>query len=263
MPKVACTGCGLLCLLAAILYVTCWSYAISAERPVDVALVLAVDASQSMDDEEQGIQRTGYVQALTSPEVLMAIGYGRHKRIAVAYFEWGSFDQQVLVAPWAIIDSAESAAAFAQRITEAPRNNFQRTSISAALSYSDALLAGSGYAAARRVVDVSGDGPNNQGQVVTDLRDKLVSQGITINGLPIIVKDVTPMDWSPIPRLDVYYEECVIGGDGSFSIPVVGMGNFAAALKMKLVMEIAGLTVDRPKVIPAAAPAPINCSYYE
>lgn len=232
-------------------------------QEVDVALVLAVDASQSMDSDEQALQRQGYVQALTSPEVLMAIAHGRRRRIAVAYFEWGSFDQQIMVAPWAIIDGPESAAAFAAKITAAPSNNLQRTSISAALAYSESLLARSGFTAARRVVDVSGDGPNNQGPVVTELRDRLVSQGITINGLPIIVKDTQPMDWSPIPQLDVYYEECVIGGDGSFSIPVLGMGNFASALKMKLIMEIAGFTVDRPLAIPAAAQAPVNCRYYE
>jgi hypothetical protein len=233
-----------------------------APTKVDVALVLAVDASQSMDDDEQHVQRDGYVGALTSPEVLKAIEYGRHRRIAVTYFEWGSQDQQVLVAPWAIIDSPESAREFAHRIASAPLNSLQRTSISAALSYAGELFDRSGLDATRRVVDVSGDGPNNQGPVVSEARDTLVSQGVTINGLPIVVKDGT-VDWSPIPSLDRYYEDCVIGGEGSFAIPVQGMANFGTALKMKLVLEIAGLAVDQPKVLPAAAPKPVNCRYYE
>lgn len=236
-------------------------YANLAPTDVDVALVLAVDASQSMDEDEQALQRQGYAGAITSPEVLKAISYGRHRRIAVAYFEWGSFDQQVLIAPWTIVDGPEAARDFAARIDKAPLNNLQRTSISAALGYAGELLARSGVNAVRKVVDVSGDGPNNQGQVVSEARDRLVAQGVTINGLPIVMKDGA-MDWHPIPRLDSYYEDCVIGGENSFSIPVHGMQNFGAALKMKLVMEIAGLSFGDAKVIPAAAPGP-NCRYYE
>ncbi|MEJ1156920.1 DUF1194 domain-containing protein [Prosthecomicrobium sp. N25] len=232
-----------------------------APTNVDVALVLAVDASQSMDKEEQTLQRDGYVGALTSEEVLTAISYGRHRRIAVAYFEWGSLDQQVLVAPWTIIDGPDAAKAFAARIGSAPLNNLQRTSISAAMTYAGELFTRSGVNATRKVVDISGDGPNNQGVVVSEARDALVSQGVTINGLPIVIKE-TNLDWNPIPQLDRYYEDCVIGGEGSFAIPVKGMANFGTALKMKLVLEIAGLTLDLPRVIPAAATT-TNCRYYE
>lgn len=227
-----------------------------------MALVLAVDASQSMDEDEQSLQRDGYVGALTSPEVLQAIRQGRHGRIAVTYFEWGSQDQQVLLAPWTIIDGPEAARALASRIGSAPLNNLQRTSISAAMAYAGELITRSNIVATRTVVDISGDGPNNQGAVVTEARDALVARGVTINGLPIVMKDAS-IDWSPIPQLDRYYEECVIGGEGSFAIPVRGMANFGPALKMKLMIEIAGLTLDAPRVIPAAAPAKPNCRYYE
>lgn len=233
-----------------------------APTDVDVALVLAVDASQSMDEEEQSLQRAGYVGALTSPEVLQAISYGRHRRIAVAYFEWGSSEQQVLIAPWTIIDSPEAAQAFTRAIASAPLNNLQRTSISAALGYAGSLLANSGLRATRKVVDISGDGPNNQGMVVSDARDALVAQGVTINGLPIVVKDTT-VDWSPIPLLDRYYEDCVIGGEGSFMIPVRGMENFGKALRMKLILEIAGIDPMVPRVLPAAGRPATNCKYFE
>jgi hypothetical protein len=237
------------------------SFANVAPTNVDVALVLAVDASQSMDQDEQALQRDGYVGALTSEEVLTAISYGRHRRIAVAYFEWGSLDQQVLIAPWTIIDGPEAAKAFTSRIAAAPLVNLQRTSISAAMTFAGELFTRSGVNATRKVVDISGDGPNNQGLVVSEARDALIQQGVTINGLPIVVKDAA-LDWNPIPQLDRYYEDCVIGGEGSFSIPVKGMTNFGTALKMKLVLEIAGLTLDQPKVIPAAMPV-TNCRYYE
>ena len=236
-------------------------YAGIAPVEVDVALVLAVDASQSMDEDEQHLQRDGYVDALTAPEVIQAIRFGRHHRIAVAYFEWGSMDQQVLIAPWTIIDGEDAARDFAGRIRAAPLNNLQRTSISAALDFSGQLFARAGFRATRKVVDVSGDGPNNQGLVVSDARDALVAQGVTINGLPIVMKDTT-LDWSPAPQLDRYYEDCVIGGEGSFMIPVRGMENFGKALKMKLIIEIAGLQ-PALRVVPAAATGAPACRFYE
>jgi hypothetical protein len=237
-------------------------YANAKPTEVDVALVLAVDASQSMDPDEQHLQRDGYADAIVSKEVLAAIKFGRHGRIAVTYFEWGSADQQVMIAPWSIIDGPEAAQAFSKKVATHPLNNLQRTSISAALNYAGDLLLKSGLDASRRVIDVSGDGPNNQGPFVTDVRDRLVRQGITINGLPIVMKD-SGNDWYAVPHLDTYYEDCVIGGEGAFSIPVKGMDNFGAALKMKLIIEIAGLAQDRLSVIPAAGQPMTNCRFYD
>ncbi len=226
---------------------------------VDLALVLAVDASQSMDDDEQAVQRSGYVEAIASKEVAAAIRYGQRGRIAVTYFEWGSMGRQIVVAPWAIIDGPEAAKAFTRQIAMAPRNNLQRTSISDALAFAGTLLTQSGVQATRRVVDISGDGRNNQGPLVTTARDALAQQGVTINGLPIIMKG-EETGWSAV-NLDLYYEDCVIVGEGSFMIPVNGIANFGMALKMKLVMEIAGLVPKGARVLPAAARPLQTCSF--
>jgi hypothetical protein len=224
---------------------------------VDVMLVLAVDASQSMDEAEQRIQRRGYVEALTSPEVIEAIALGPNGRIAVTYFEWGSAERQTLVAPWQIIDGKAAASAFARQIEAAPLQNLERTAIGAALTYAERLFRQPDLVAGRKVIDISGDGPNNDGPVATLARDRLVADGVTINGLPIISGSVDESFWNRT-KLDTYYEGCVIGGAGSFAIPVNGFENFAKALKMKLVIEIAGIAVPAPDaftVLPAAGAA--------
>jgi len=232
-----------------------------APSDVDVALVLAVDASSSMDENERRMQRDGYVTAFVSERVLQAIKFGHKGKIAVTYFEWGSQDAQYIIAPWTIIDGPETAQKFSQRIAEEPWHDLQRTSISAALAFAGDLLSKSGVQPMRQVIDVSGDGPNNDGIVVSEARDKLVQQGVVINGLPIVTK--SPDDWLTMPDLDQYYEHCVIGGEGSFMIPVRGMTNFGAALEMKLVMEIAGIKQDKPTVIPAAEHDWSTCHLYE
>jgi hypothetical protein len=228
---------------------------------VDVALVLAVDASSSMDDGERRMQRDGYATAMVSDNVMQAIKFGHKGRIAVTYFEWGSSDAQNIIAPWTIIDGPEAARRFSQRVAEQPWQDLQRTSISAALAFAGDLLAKSGVHAGREVIDVSGDGPNNDGIVVSEARDALVKRGVVINGLPIVTK--SPDDFLSMPDLDEYYEHCVIGGEGSFMIPVRGMNNFGAALQMKLVMEIAGLKQDRPRIIPAAQRDWTTCHLFE
>ena len=228
---------------------------------VDVALVLAVDASSSMDETERRMQRDGYATALVSSQVLDAIKFGHKGRIAVTYFEWGSADAQYIIAPWTIIDGPEAAQNFSRRIAAEPWHDLQRTSISAALAFAGTLLAQSGVHPVREVIDVSGDGPNNDGIVVSEARDALVKRGVIINGLPIVTK--SPEDWLTMPDLDQYYEHCVIGGDGSFMIPVRGMTNFGAALQMKLVMEIAGIKRDQPTVLPAAERDWSSCRIFE
>lgn len=228
---------------------------------VDVALVLAVDVSQSVDEDELKIQRRGYVDALTSKEVLEAIRTGLHGRIAVTYMEWGSDDQQSVLAPWYVVDGEQSAKEFVAQIAEAPIRNLYRTSISMALRTAAELLETSGTEPVRKVIDISGDGPNNQGPSVEPVRDELVARGIVINGLPLIMHDADAA-WSAQPKVDEYYQDCVIGGAGSFMIPVAGLENFNNALKMKLILEIAGVS-DAPSILPASGRRPVNCRAME
>ncbi len=229
---------------------------------VDVELVIAVDVSYSMDPEEQELQREGYIEGLTSAEFLDALRQGMHGRIAVTYVEWaGSGDQRILV-PWRLIDGPATARAVADEIAHAPYRRAFRTSISGALLFSAPLFDGNGYTGIRRVIDVSGDGTNNQGPLVTLTRDDVLAKGITINGLPIMLKrpNTATLD---IENLDFYYEDCVIGGAGAFVIPIRERHEFRKATRTKLVLEIAGRTPE-PRVVPAAASAPrISCTIGE
>lgn len=225
-----------------------------ADSTVDVELVLAVDISYSMDPEEQALQREGYVSALTSPEFLAALKQGMHGKIAVTYVEWaGSADQRVLV-PWRVVDGPGSAEAFAASIAEAPYRRAYRTSIAGALLFSADLFKDSGQRGSRRVIDVSGDGANNQGAQIDHVRDEVVAKGITINGLPLVLKrpNAATMD---LEALDTYYEDCVIGGPSAFVIPIRDRTQFKEATRTKLVLEIAGRTPEA-RVIPAADTEP-------
>ncbi len=187
--------------------------------PVDVELVLAVDVSYSMDPEEQALQREGYITGITSREFMQALRHGMNGKVAVTYFEWaGPFDQKIVV-PWRLIDGPEGADAFANEIARAPYRRASRTSISGALNFAKPLFEGSGYRGFRRVIDVSGDGSNNSGPLVTLVRDDVVASGITINGLPIMLKRPNSFTMD-LEHLDVYYEDCVIGGPGAFVIPI-------------------------------------------
>ncbi len=215
------------------------------ESEVDVELVLAVDISQSMDTEEQEIQRAGYIAALTSQEFLDAIQVGPIGKVAVTYMEWGGVDEHFVVADWTVVQDATSAAHFASKISEAPLRQVQRTSIASALEKSVWMVQNNEYMGLRQVIDISGDGPNNQGGSVTDMRDRMVRSGVTINGLPLMMKS-NKNTWQAMLNLDHYYEDCVIGGPGSFAIPVRSKEGFADAIRMKLVMEIAGISMPEP-----------------
>jgi hypothetical protein len=226
--------------------------------PVDVELVLAVDVSYSMDPDEQALQREGYRLALTSKEFLQALHEGAHGKIAITYVEWsGQHDQQVVV-PWRLIEGPESADAVAAEIARAPYRRASRTSISGGLAFAQGLFATSGYRGLRRVIDVSGDGPNNSGMPVAPVRDAIVKKGIVINGLPLMLKrpyrgmmDIAHLDW--------YYKDCVTGGPGSFVIPVRGREQFVEATRNKLVLEVAGRQ-PKARVIRASAEHPrVSC----
>ncbi len=230
--------------------------------PVDVELVIAVDVSYSMDPDEQALQREGYVLALTSKEFLQALRQGPHGKIAVTYFEWAGQSDQKIIMPWRVIDGPEAADAVAAELTRAPYRRASRTSISGGLRFAKPLFDDSGYKGLRRVIDVSGDGANNAGPLVVPTRDDVLAAGITINGLPIMLKRpyVGTMD---IEDLDVYYEDCVIGGPGAFVIPIREREKFIEATRTKLVLEIAGRQPEA-KVRLASSEAPrISCTIGE
>jgi Protein of unknown function (DUF1194) len=230
--------------------------------PVDVELVLAVDVSYSMDPEEQALQREGYITGITSREFMQALRHGINGKVAMTYFEWaGPYDQKIVV-PWRMIDGPEAADAFANEIARAPYRRASRTSISGALNFGKPLFDASGYNGLRRVIDVSGDGANNSGPFVTLMRDDVVAAGITINGLPIMVKRPNSFTMD-IENLDVYFEDCVIGGPGAFVIPIREREQFKEATRTKLVLEIAGREPER-RVVPVQGRAPrVSCTVGE
>ena len=228
----------------------------AAQEMVDVELVLAVDVSLSMSFEELRTQRDGYVAALTHDDVIRAIRNGAHGRIAITYFEWAGDSSQYMVVPWTIIASREDAERVAEVITANPPNSARRTSISGGLRYAYDLFAESPVRSLKRVVDVSGDGPNNQGEYVNLVRDDLVADGIIINGLPLMT-DGGMISAFDVPNLDVYYEHCVIGGPGAFVIPVNDWSQFPEAVRRKLVLEIAGESWREPWFDRVEAPVPV------
>ncbi len=230
--------------------------------PVDTEVVLAVDVSYSMDPDEQHLQREGYVQALTSREFMGALKSGSNGRISITYFEWANVGDQKILVPWRLIDGPESAGSVAAELSAAPYRRASRTSISGGLMFGQSLFELSTYRGLRRVIDVSGDGANNNGPPVTLVRDQVLAKGTTINGLPIMLKKPNMMTMD-IDDLDIYYEDCVIGGPGAFVIPIKEREKFTEAIRDKLVQEVAGVTTA-PHVIPAASSAPrISCTVGE
>ncbi|WFU38906.1 DUF1194 domain-containing protein [Bradyrhizobium sp. CB82] len=216
-------------------------------QTVDVELILAVDVSYSMDMDELAIQREGYAQAIVSREFLQALKAGPNGRIAVTYFEWAASSDQKIIIPWRLIDGPETADAVSTEILKTPIRRASRTSISGAINFAMPLFDEDPYKGLRRVIDISGDGPNNNGGPVTVSRDMALEKGIVINGLPIMVKEpsYSTMD---IDNLDYYYEDCVIGGPGSFVIAIKDREKFKEAIRTKLLMEVAGRAPERKVV---------------
>ena len=210
------------------------------DGPVDLALVLAVDVSRSIDEDEARLQRDGYEAAVRDSRVIAAIGGGMMGAVAVAYVEWAGIGYQRLVIPWTRIAGAADAAAWSERLAESPRESISWTSVSGALAFSRAVLAACPFEATRRVVDVSGDGVNNSGPPAEGERDRLVAEGVTINGLPI-VNDRPNFGMSPGYGLEQYYRSAVIGGPGAFLIVADDFTTFGEAIRRKMVQEIAVL----------------------
>lgn len=232
-----------------------------SREKVDLELVLAVDISVSMSRDELEIQRDGYAAALTDPEVVSAITSGPYGRISLAYFEWAGVTSQKLIVPWTMIGDGEDAAAFAAKLDRIPAWQPRRTSISGAIDFGVDLLSQSPYQAGRRVIDISGDGSNNEGRPVTVARDEAVADGIVINGLPVMADKVN-FSGNDVAHLDVYYQNCVVGGPGSFVIAINAWAEFPAAIRRKLLLEIARrppAQPARPRVVLAQATAPFDC----
>lgn len=230
-------------------------------REVDVELVLAVDVSRSMSPAELELQRRGYAEALGSDEVMTAIRNGLLGRIALTYVEWAGVDSQRVIVPWTEIATPEQAQEVVALIDAYYDDSLRRTSISAALYYAADSFETNGFEGLRRVIDISGDGPNNMGAPVQLARDEALSRRITINGLPIMTRDTMSELWG-IPDLDTYYARCVIGGAGAFVLPVLGWGDFPAAVKRKMVLEIAALPAparSQAKVTKVQSQPPYDC----
>ncbi len=237
-----------------------------AAEPVDIELVLAVDVSLSVSPDELKIQRDGYAAALTHERVLQAIAEGVHGKIAVTYFEWAGATSHHIVVPWTIIATREDAERVAAKLSAEPPNTARRTSVSAALEFGADLFAESQYRGMKRVIDISGDGPNNQGPPVDLTRDSLVAQGFVINGLPLMTNGGMGSAYD-VSDLDKYYADCVIGGPGAFMVPVNDWSQFPEAIRRKLVLELAGPLspawlaeeANHPPVVLAQAAPKFDC----
>ncbi len=223
-----------------------------ANQPVSVALVLAVDVSTSVNEERFQLQREGYANAFRHPAILDAIRSSEHRRIAVTYFEWAGARSQRVIIPWTVIGDAEGGEIVANQLLRAPRPFDGWTSISAAIDFAVQLVDNSPYATtARRVIDVSGDGDNNDGGSVPVARDAAVARGIIINGLAIMADQPAP----GAGPLDEFYRDNVVGGPGAFVLVVDSFETFAYGIVNKIVREVASVPVrtrlaglDRPYI---------------
>jgi len=212
------------------------------DRPVDLELALAVDVSGSIDPDEAMLQRQGYIAAFRHPDVIRAIQEGMLGRIAVGYYEWAGYGHMRVIVDWTEISDATTANAFADLLTLNPPRTAYRTAIASAIDFAALWFDMNEFEGTRRVVDVSGDGPNNWGDPVTVARDRAVAKGVTINGLPIMNNRPSISGRRQIPNLDLYYRDCVIGGPGAFIVVANTFDEFAVAIRKKLIIEIAGLT---------------------
>ena len=235
---------------------------VGPEEAADLYLILMVDVSGSVNRHELLVQREGYIAAFRHPALWNAVEYGAEGAIAVAYVEWAGPDEQRLVLPFTRIDSPEAAQDFASALAASPMLDGNGTSISGALRYAAALFATLPDTGARRVIDLSADGVNNGGPQIARHRDALVAAGVTINGLPIAL-DNGSSDRFPLydrPILELYFEQCVVGGVDSFVMTVTDSARIGVTILRKLIREIAAMTP--PSVHwPAEAYAPqIDCA---
>jgi len=221
-----------------------------AAEAVDLLLVLAVDVSRSVDEDEWKLQRDGYVNALTNPRVVDAIMSGPNQRIAVSYVEWAGETYQRALVDWRIVGNRNEAEGFVAALAEFPYTPASWTSISGGIDYSVKLLQRAPFTAPRRVIDVSGDGRNNHGRAAWLARDDAVKQGIVINGLPIM-NDRANFGRPAERDLDLYYEREVIGGPGAFIVAATDFNSFGQAILAKLIKKIAWTPEDAKRLAAA------------
>ena len=210
-------------------------------KEVDMVLVLAIDISGSVDPDEARLQRQGYVEAFRDPVIVKAILGGNHGRIAVAYFEWADAYIQKLLIDWTLLDSEAAIRDFTSHLARAPLSIARRTSISGAIRYAIPLFGRAPYDTERKVLDISGDGSNNDGGLVTDLRHDALKERIVINGLPIMNDRPNPYGFPSETDLDKYYLHCVVGGPRSFVEVAVNFEDFPRAVRKKLLQEVADI----------------------
>jgi hypothetical protein len=220
------------------------------KKEIDLALALAIDISGSIDPDEAHLQRQGYVDAFRDPVIVKAILGGPTGRIAVAYYEWSDSWMQKLLIDWTLLDSEAAIAAFAQRLADAPISIARRTSISGAIRYAIPLFGRSPYEPTRKVLDISGDGSNNDGGMVTDMRHEALKERISINGLPIMNDRPNPFGFPNETDLDDYYLHCVTGGPRSFVEVARSFEDFPRAVRKKLLQEVADISPEiTPRVL--------------
>jgi uncharacterized protein DUF1194 len=225
-----------------------------AADDVDLLLVLAADVSRSIDDTKFQLQRDGYAAAISDPRVLDTIRSGRNGRIGLTFVEWSGVGAQHAVIDWTAVGDAASAKQFGDQLIESPRSFAGRTSISGGVEFAMARLASAPFNCIRRTIDVSGDGTNNDGRDVAELRDQAIAKGITINGLVILSEN--PMPWNPEHTnppggLENYYRNNVVGGPGAFVMVAQNFNSFGRAIIAKMIAEVS--QAHEPKRWQAAA----------
>lgn len=221
-----------------------------ADEQVDLLLVLAADVSRSLDERKFRLQRDGYAAAIANARVVKAMTSGPVGRIALCFLEWSGEHAQRVIVDWASIGDARDAESFASRVREAPRPFFDRTSISGGIDFAMGQLARSPFLAARRIIDVSGDGTNNSGRDVGAARDDAVARGVTINGLVILSDEplsFNPQHTHPPGGLTNYYQQHVVGGPGAFVVAAENFDSFGKSIVAKLIMEISELVDPRQR----------------
>ncbi len=210
------------------------------QEAVDLELVLLSDASGSIDAAEIAFQREGYASAITDPAVLKAMTGGWHGKVAVTFVEWGDFRHQDVVVPWTVIAGAADAAGFAAALQAAPRRAFGSNAIGNALQIAHNLIEGNDLKGLRRVIDFSGDSAYNfNGLEIQPVRAQIIAAGITINGLAILCRAVECSGRPVAYDLEQAFADYITGGPGSFVITADSRATFAAAVKRKLILEIA------------------------
>jgi len=227
--------------LATLLILLVLPAAAQDKKEIDLAFAMAIDISGSIDPDEAKLQREGYVQAFRDPGIVKAILSGPNGRIAVAYYEWSDASLQQLLIDWTLLDSEASIYTFARWLAAAPISIARRTSISGAIRYAVPLFGRSPYEANRKVLDISGDGSNNDGPPVTSMRYEALKERIVINGLPIMNDRPNPFGFPNEPDLDKYYLHCVTGGPRSFVEVATNFDDFPRAVRKKLLQEVANI----------------------